>query len=52
MNPRYTMVTGEPPFVGENLKKLSEVIMFKEPNYSNKYIKHEYALKDLLRRML
>lgn len=49
---RYTMVTGIPPFSGENLKKLSEMIMFKEPDYNNKYINHEYALKDLLRRML
>ena len=44
------MVTGVPPFSGDNLKKLSEMIMFKEPDY--KYINHEYALKDLLRRML
>lgn len=46
------MVTGVPPFSGDNLKKLSEMIMFKEPDYNNKYINHEYALKDLLRRML
>lgn len=46
------MVTGEPPFVGDNLKKLSEVIMFKELDLNNKHIQHEYALKDLLSRML
>ena len=49
---RYTMITGEPPFVGENIKKLSEVILFKEPDFNNQHIKYEYALKDLLRRML
>lgn len=49
---RYTMITGEPPFIGENIKKLSEVILFKEPDFNNSHIKYEYALKDLLRRML
>ena len=38
--------------MGENLKKLSEVIMFKDPDLNNKHIQYEYALKDLLSRML
>lgn len=49
---RYTMVTGVPPFVAENIKKLSEAIMFKEPDYNVKTLKYEFALKDLLKRML
>ena len=46
------MVTGVPPFTGENIKKLSECIMFDEPDYELKPIKYQYALKDLLKRML
>lgn len=49
---RYTMVTGVPPFVGDNLKKLSECILLREPNYDHKCIQYDYALKDLLKRML
>ena len=49
---RYTMVTGTPPFVAENIKKLSEAIMFREPDYNVKALKYEVALKDLLKRML
>ena len=49
---RYTMVTVVPPFVAENIKKLSEAIMFKEPDYNVKTLKYEFALKDLLKRML
>lgn len=49
---RYTMVTGTPPFVGENMKKLSESVLLTEPNYDHKCIQYEYALKDLLKRML
>ena len=46
------MVTGVPPFVGDNLKKLSECILLREPNYDHKCIQYDYALKDLLKRML
>lgn len=49
---RYTMVTGTPPFVGENMKKLSENVLLTEPDYEHKCIRYEYALKDLLKRML
>ena len=49
---RYTMVTGSPPFVGENMKKLSENVLLTEPDYEHKCIRYEYALKDLLKRML
>ncbi|KAK8831194.1 hypothetical protein WA577_003365 [Blastocystis sp. JDR] len=48
----YTMVTGTPPFVGENMKKLSENVLLTEPDYEHKCIRYEYALKDLLKRML
>ena len=48
----YTMVTGVAPFHGENLKKLSENIMFTEPDYEKPMLKYAYSLKDLLRRML
>lgn len=43
---------GRPPFQGDNLKRLSESIMFTEPDYNIGAIKHDYALKDLLKRML
>ena len=46
------MVTGKPPFVGENIKKLSEKIMFQDIDFNNTCITYEYALKDLLTRML
>ena len=46
------MVTGTPPFVTDNIKKLSEIVMFMEPDYDIKNLKYEYALKDLLKRML
>ena len=36
------MITGEPPFVGENIKKLSEVILFKEPDFNNQHIKFNF----------
>lgn len=48
----YTMMAGVPPFQGDNLKRLSESIMFAEPDYNVGAIKHDYALKDLLKRML
>ena len=48
----YTMMAGVPPFQGDNLKRLSESIMFTEPEYNIGAIKHDYALKDLLKRML
>ena len=48
----YTMVTGIAPFYVENIKKLSEKIMFSEPDYEIPTLQHEYALKDLLKRML
>ena len=48
----YTMVTGKPPFHGVNWKKLSENVMFSEPDYDRPELRYEYALKDLLHRML
>ena len=42
------MVTGVPPFVAENIKKLSEAIMFKEPDYNVKTLKYEFVLKRML----
>ena len=48
----YTMITGIAPFYGENIKKLSEKILFSEPDYEHPTLQHNYALKDLLKRML